>query len=640
MRRQKRFGGKSWIGLGLVLAILGLHAGAWAKEAKLIPREILFGNPEKAYAQISPDGTRLAFLAPKEGVLNLWVMTIGKEDAKVVTQDKRRGISYYFWAEDNRHLVYMQDSDGDENWHLFFVDLTTGIIRDLTPYVGIRAYVIASDPNYPQEMLVALNLRDRRLSDAYRLNLESGQLDLDTENPGDVSYWVVDAKLQVRGSWSSTADGGAELRVRPSPKDPWKTLATWGPEDNFSYVVAFTPDGKGIYLGDSRKANTTQLVELDIATGKARVLAADPIYDINNTIIHPKTHVLQAVSFLKEREAWKALDPKIQSDLEAIRRISPGDFSLLNRDGADQKWVVYFTQDDRPTPYYIYNRKTRKSQYLFTTRPKLEGYTLAKMKPISLKARDGFVLHGYLTLPVGAPAKKLPMVLNVHGGPWGRDSWGYNPEAQWLANRGYACLQINFRGSTGYGKKFLNAGDREWGGKMHTDLVDAVAWAVKSGIADPKRIAIYGGSYGGYATLVGATVTPDLFACAVDAFGPSNLVTFLKTIPPYWETERKLFDKRVGNPETDAEFLKSRSPLFKVDQIKIPLLIAQGANDPRVVKAESDQMVEALQSKGKPVEYLVFPDEGHGFARPENRLKYYSAAEAFLGKYLGGRSEP
>ena len=622
-------------GLRLVVFLLiGICAIAFDQLPEQIPLEILFGNPEKASPKISPDGIRLAYLAPKENVLNIWVGTIGKQDDKVVTQDKKRGIRYYFWAEDNVHIIYLQDSDGDENWHVYAVDLNTKVTRDLTPFLGIQAQVIATDPNFPDQMLVSLNLRDRRLHDVYRVDLNTGALIMDTENPGDVIGWLKDDKFQIRGTQATTPDGGIQVRFRENSKSPWRAVVNWGAEDNFCRAIAFTPDGKGLYLADSRNANAMQLVELVIATGKTKVLASDQQYDIGNVIIHPRNHKLQAVSFIKERQHWQVLDSSIEKDIEAIKNIHRGDFFLLNRDSADKNWLIAFTNDKGPTPYYAYNRETKKAVFLFTSRPKLEQYTLAPMKPISFEARDGLTIHGYLTLPVGVEAKNLPMVLLVHGGPWSRDVWGYDPEAQWFANRGYACLQINFRGSTGYGKKFLNAGNREWGAKMHDDLIDGVNWAIKEGIPDPKRIAIFGGSYGGYAALAAAAFTPAVFCCSVDICGPSNIVTLIKSIPPYWEPLRKLFDKRVGNVDTEEEFLKSRSPLFKAHQIIIPMLIAQGANDPRVKKVESDQIVEALKKRNIAVEYMVFSDEGHGFARPENRLKFYAAADKFLARYL------
>jgi dipeptidyl aminopeptidase/acylaminoacyl peptidase len=605
----------------------------------LIPREILFGEPEKVSPQISPDGTRIAYLAPKDGVLNVWVHTIGKGDDIPITKEKKRGIRWYFWAEDNVHIIYLQDSDGDENWHLYSVDLNTGVIRDLTPFSGIQAQVVATDPNFPNEMLISLNLRDRRVHDVYRVNLTTGALEKDTENPGDVVGWLVDPNFQIRGAMAMRSDGGSELCVRPDVKSSWEAFVKWGAEDNFSGAIGFTPDGKGLYLLDSRDANSRRAVEIDIDSGKQIVLAEDPEYDIIGYIIHPWTHKLQAVCILKERRYWRVIDSSIEEDIKKIKEIHKGDFFLLNRDSADKNWLIGFTCDDEPIPYYAYNRETHETTFLFTAQPKLEKYKLAQMKPISLTSRDGLTLHGYLTLPLGMEAKNLPMVLNVHGGPWDRDTWGYNPEAQWLANRGYACLQINFRGSIGYGKKFLNAGNREWGRKMHDDLIDAVNWAIKEGIADPKRIAIYGSSYGGYAALVGAAFTPEVFKCAAEACGPSNLITFLETIPPYWEPLRMLFYERIGNLDTEKEFLKSRSPLFKADNIKIPMLIAQGANDPRVKQAESEQIVNALRNKNISVEYILFSDEGHMFVNPNNRLKFYAAVESFLSKHLGGRVE-
>jgi len=345
------------------------------------------------------------------------------------------------------------------------------------------------------------------------------------------------------------------------------------------------------------------------------------------------------VSFVKARVEHEVLDPSIEQDIEEITKLSSGDFGIYNRTDEDDVWLVGFTEDNQPFSYFAYERTKRQGTFLFSNRPALAKHTLSDMTPISFTARDGLTVHGYLHLPIGSKGKDLPLVLNVHGGPWHRDTWGYEPEGQWLANRGYAVLQINFRGSTGYGKEFLNAGDKEWGGKMHDDLVDAVQWAVDEGIADPARVAIYGGSYGGYAALAGATFTPDLFKCAVDIVGPSNLITFIETIPPYWSTYLTLLKQRVGDPETEADFLKSRSPLFSVDRIKIPMLIAQGANDPRVKQSESEQIVAAMRAKGIDYEYMLFPDEGHGFAKPENRLRFYAAAEQFLAKHLGGRAE-
>jgi dipeptidyl aminopeptidase/acylaminoacyl peptidase len=445
----------------------------------------------------------------------------------------------------------------------------------------------------------------------------------------------------VRVAQAPTADGGMQVRYRTDDKADWKPAITWGIEDADGRVIGFTADGKSLWLESSAGRDTLSVVKHDLESGKEELIASDPHADAGQVLFNPLTFEVEAVAFNRERVHWKAIDPKVADDLKVLQEGAPGELSVVNRDRDLQKWVVSYQADVHPADYYLYDRGAKKLTHLFASRPELAKYKLAPMKPVVLRSRDGLELVSYLTLPVGVEAEKLPLVLMVHGGPWARDSWGFDPQAQWLANRGYAVLSVNYRGSTGFGKKFLHAGDREWAGKMHEDLIDAVNWAVKEGIADPKRVAIFGGSYGGYAALVGATFTPEVFACAVDIVGPSNLVTLLKSIPPYWAPMRKLFSVRVGDIEKEEEFLKSRSPLFKADRIRIPMLIAQGANDPRVKQAESEQIVEAIRSAGKPVEYLVFPDEGHGFARPENRLKFYAAAEEFLAKYLGGgRVEP
>ncbi len=637
MRRFSR----QWILYGLALALaLSLVLPALAQQPPLIPREVLFGNPEKAAPQTSPDGKMLAYLAPEKGVLNVWVRTVGKADDHVVTADKKRGIRIFFWQQDSEHILYMQDFDGDENWHLYQTNLKTKMTRDLAPFQGVQAQPQPPEPNFPDQILVGLNIRDRRLHDVYRINLKNGAVELDTENPGDVADWTADNQFQIRAAQVFAPDGGTIIRVRDNPKAPWREFQRWGADETFGGVVGFTPDDKGLRLISSVDANAARLLEVDFATGKTTVIAEDPQYDVGGVMIHPKTKKIEAVQFIRARREWTLIDKSLQADLDAIRKVRDGDFGISSRDLGDKTWLVAYIEDDAPIYYYAYDRATRQATLLFSNRPKLEQYKLGEMKPVSFKARDGLTIHGYLTLPVGAVPKNLSMVLDVHGGPWGRDVWGLNSEAQWLANRGYAALQINFRGSTGYGKAFVNAGDREWAGKMHTDLIDGKEWAVKQGYADPKKVCIMGGSYGGYATLVGVTFTPDEFACGVDIVGPSNIVTLIKSIPPYWVPIKSLFDKRVGKVETDEEFLKSRSPLFKADQIKAPLLIGQGANDPRVKQAESDQIVAAMRKNSKPVEYIVFPDEGHGFARPENRLKFYAAAEQFLARYLGGRAEP
>ena len=604
----------------------------------LIPRTVLFGNPERVSPSLSPDGRRIAYLAPVDGVLNVWVGPLGGE-ASPVTEDRDRGIRSFFWAKNGRDLLYIQDKGGDENWRLYGVDLEGGGTRDLTPFDDVQAQVIGRDKHHPDELLVGLNRDNPQLHDVYRLDLRSGDLTKVVENPGVVG-WVVDAQFAVRAAVAPTPDGGLVVLVRDAVEDPWRPLLQFAQEDGLtSGPVAFTADGTGLYLLTSQGVNAGRLVRYDLATGDQKVIAEDPTYDVADAVVHPDTREIQVVLFQKDRVERVVLDESVRPDVEAITALHPGDWSLLSRDDADRTWLVGFTADDGPNRYYAWDREKQEATYLFSHTTQLDGYTLASMEPFSFTARDGLEVHGYLTFPPGVERKDLPAVLNVHGGPWARDSWGLNPEAQWFANRGYLCVQVNFRGSTGYGKEFVNAGDKQWGAAMHDDLIDAVEWIVAQGYADRSRIGIYGGSYGGYAALVGATFTPDVFACAVDIVGPSNIKTLIESIPPYWAPMVAQFHTRVGNPETDADFLWERSPLSKVDQIRIPMLIAQGANDPRVKEAESEQIVEAMREKGIDHEYLLFPDEGHGFAKPENRLKFYAHAEQFLARTLGGRCE-
>jgi len=605
----------------------------------IISRDILFGNPEKARAQISHDGKYLAYLAPDEkDVLQVWVRTIGKEDDRKVTSDKKRGIRSYFWPYDKEHLLYEQDSDGDENWHVYSVNLGNNLVRDMTPFVGARAEIIGGNYRYPDTLLVGLNIRDERIFDVYRLNLKTGALELQVENPGNIIAWESDAELQVRAALTARSDGGHDMLVRETEADEWKSVSHWGPDEQGGPVL-FSEDGKTLYYMSSLDANAVRLMSYDMVSGKHSVVAEDSNYDVDNVAVQPMTRKIQAVSFYKEKRQWEILDPEIKGDFEAISKVRRGEFMITDRDLSDTRWIVAYDTDDGPVYYYLYEKLEKKATFLFVNKPKLKDLKLAKMEPIEFKSRDGLMIHGYLSTPPCIEAKNLPTVLLVHGGPWARDQWGYDPEVQWLTNRGYAVLQINFRGSTGYGKKFLAAGNREWAGKMHDDLIDGVKWVTEQGVADPKRIAIMGGSYGGYATLVGLTFTPEVFAAGVDIVGPSNILTLMNSIPPYWEPMRAAFEHRVGKI-SEKEFLESRSPLFFVDKIKSPLLIGQGANDPRVKQAEAEQIVEAMRKAKKPVVYVLYPDEGHGFARPENRMQFFAIAEEFLARYLGGRCEP
>lgn len=610
---------------------------------ELVPRSVLFGNPERVAPKISPDGTRLAWIAPHEGVLNVWVRPLAGGEPRVVTSDTDRGVRTFVWSPDDAGILHLQDTGGDENWRVFLTDVDTGHTRDLTPYPQVQAQMLGIDMDIPDRILVGLNRDDPQLHDAYLVDLATGQLDKVLDNPGLVGL-TNDSELVVRAGVAPHQDGSLVLTVRSGEDGPWRELLHIPYEDALtSQPITFAGDGNRLLMTSSVGANTSRLVWLDTDTGETEVIAEDPGYDVTDVWLQRRTRRPLMVAFQRERVEWQAIDPSVEEDLAVLQALDPGDLSLLGRDRADRVWVVAYDPADGPSRFYTYHRDTRTGEFLFASRPDLDRYRLAQMEPFSFTTRDGLTVHGYLTFPPGSDpdsGPRLPAVLDVHGGPWVRDVWGFDAEAQWLANRGYLCVQVNYRGSTGYGKEFVSAGDREWGARMHDDLVDAVRWVVDAGFADPAKMGIYGGSYGGYAALVGATFTPEVFRCAVDVVGPSNLSTLIKSVPPYWEPMIAQFHHRVGNPDTEPDFLWSRSPLSRVDDIRIPLLIAQGANDPRVKQAESEQVVAALQAKGIPHEYLLFPDEGHGFAKPENRLRFYAAAERFLAEHLGGRAEP
>jgi dipeptidyl aminopeptidase/acylaminoacyl peptidase len=627
-------------------------AAATAKteaDVPLIPRQLIFGNPEKTGPVLSDDGTQLAFRAPVDGVMNVWVAPSDKLDAaRPVTNDTSRGIRQFFWASTSKHILYLQDKGGDENWRVYAVDLTTGETKDLTPFDKVAAQIQQVSDKFPTDILVALNDRKPEFHDVHRINILTGKRTLVQRNDGFAQF-VTDDDYNVRLAARIRPDGGMDLLQR-SPNGAFTPFESVGPDDSLTtFPVGFDASGQTLYVIDSRGRDTAVLVSRNMASGASTVLAQDARTDAENAIAHPKTGVVQAVAFNYDRVRWQVVDQTIAPDLEYLKTVNDGDISILSRTLDDSRWTVAFVNDDGPVRFYLYDRPKRTATLLFTNRPKLESTTLASMHAREIKSRDGLTLMSYLTLPVwtdpdgdGVPATPLPMVLDVHGGPWARDVWGYNSTHQLLANRGYAVLSVNFRASTGFGKKFLNAGNREWAGKMHEDLLDAVNWAVSAKVADAKQVAIMGGSYGGYATLAGLTFTPDVFAAGVDIVGPSNLITLLNTIPPYWAPQIEVFTTRVGDHRTPEgrKFLESRSPLTFADRISKPLLIAQGANDPRVKQAESDQIVSALKAKNIPVVYALFPDEGHGFARPENNIAFMAITEAFLAQHLKGRAEP
>lgn len=615
----------------------------------LIPRSVLFGNPERASPEISPDGTKLAYLAPVDGVLNVWIAPIDEPaKARAVTSDKHRGIRRYFWAFDNEHIIYLQDKGGDENWRVYSTNVASGATRDLTPFDKVAAQIEGVSPLFKDEILVALNNRKEEFHDVHRLNIRTGELQLVLQND-EFAGFVADTQYNVRLALRMTPDGGNEVLKR-TEGGQWAPFVKISMADSLTTTpIGFDKSGATLYMLDSRDRDTGALTAVDLASGKQSVIAADPRADAAGVIMHPTERTIQAVSFNYLRNEWKVLDQAVAADFDYLKTITHGDIQVNSQTLDNQRWIVAFTPDDGPVRYFLYDRAQRQARFLFTNRRSLEGLMLSKMHPVEIPARDGLTLVSYLTLPYGSdpdgnarPDKPLPMVLLVHGGPWGRDDWGFDPYHQWLSNRGYAVLSINFRGSTGFGKNFINAGNREWAGKMHDDLIDGVEWAVREKIADRSQIGIMGASYGGYATLVGLTFTPDVFACGVDIVGPSRIVSLLETIPPYWQPMIDLFTARVGDHRTEEgrRFLDSRSPLMFVEKIRKPLLIGQGANDPRVKQSEADQIVRAMQEKSIPVTYVLYPDEGHGFARPENNKSFNAVTEAFLAQNLGGRFEP
>lgn len=604
----------------------------------IIPRTVLFGNPERTAPQLSPDGSLLSYVAPLDGVQNVWVGDIDGDDFRPVTRDRNRGVGAYFWQRNGRRLLYLQDRNGDENWRLFSTDVDGGDPRDLTPYDGVQVKVMKFSDERPDEMLIGLNIENPMFHDLFHLDLPSGLLTRVEKNPGFQAI-LLDDDWFARGGLKIKPDTGVTWFGRSGPEDDWTPVLDLSPDDGLPFTpMGFTPDGSGLYVLTTMRSNTTRLVEFDSRTGELRrVLLEDPDYDILDVSMKTRdeNNPVRYGRILKDRFVYVGVDKRLVEDLEALEGMCDGDV-IVDLDARRRKWLVSMSPGDGPAEYHLWDREKRHLRFLFSPRPEFAEYTFGAKEAFSFVARDGLEIHGYLTFPAGAERRDLPAVVNVHGGPWLRNTWAFDPEGQWFANRGYLAVQVNYRGSTGYGRKFYDAGNKEWGGRMHDDIVDAVEWVVAQGYADRERIGIYGGSYGGYEALVAATFGPDVFRCAVDMCGPSDLVTFVESTLP---SIRGHFDKRVGNLETERDFLRSRSPITAVDRIKIPLLIAQGANDPRVKRAESDRIVAALEEKGIPHEYLVFEDEGHGLVKPANRFRFYDAVERFLAEHLGGRYE-
>lgn len=615
---------------------------------EIIPVSSFFDNPEIAGAQISPDGEWLSYLKAYQGKLNVFAKRIGTDDEIQLTNDTERPVTGYFWSVDSSKILYVQDKGGNENFHIYALPIdgtSTPAARDLTPYDGARAQIYAVPTDAPERILIGLNQRNPQVFDAYWLDLESGHLTMVAENPGRHGGYLLDHDLKVRVAGGQNEQGGADIFARDDEDAEWRLLASYPADENVN-PIQFHPDNQRLYISsDHGDVDLSRLMLMDLTTGETEEVERDPAgeVDFGSAVFSSVTDELIATVYVADTTRIYTRNDEWKRDLDRLRQVHSGEPNINGSTLDERKFVVAFNDPTDPGVTYLYDRDTGEAEFLFRPRPWLEDKGLADMRPISYQARDGLTIHGYLSTPRGLAAKDLPLILVVHGGPWARDTWGYQPEVQLLANRGYAVLQINYRGSTGYGKNFLNAAVKEWSGAMHDDLVDGVNWAVAEGIADPDLVGIYGGSYGGYATLVGLTFTPEVFACGLDYVGPSSLVTLIESFPAYWRPFLEgTFYRHVGDPADidDIEDMQARSPLNLVGQIEDPIMIVQGANDPRVTKRESDQMAIALRDRGIPVTYLMAENEGHGFANADNRMALYRSMEVFFGECLGGRVDP
>lgn len=624
------------------------RAEAAAKPTPLLDREVFFGDPEIAKARLSPSGSHIAFLKPFQNILNIWVKKT--EDpfsaARPVTCSTTRPIQTYSWSRDGKYILFPQDVGGDENFHLWAANPyceDRPSCRDLTPYDGVRAELFSLPKQAPDIVYVGLNDRDSRYHDVYRIDLASAKRTLIQQNDKEISDWIFDLSGTLRLGVRATDDGGAQILKVEANEMPILWTCS---HDETVRPFCFHKDGQRLYMATDKgtEVDLARLMLLDVSTGETEVIEEDPEgeVDFEDPIFSLASDELVATSYVGDRQRIYFKNKDWENDYQYLRSSLPdGEICLTSSTIDESLWTVCLRSDVDPETSYLYNRKDHTLTFLYKARPSLPSEHLSAMTPITYTSRDGLTIHAYLTIPSGAKPHSLPLVVFPHGGPWTRDTWGYNSYTQLLSNRGYAVLQMNFRGSAGYGKKFLNAGNKQWGDAMQNDITDGVLFLVNQGIVDPKKVAIYGGSYGGYATLAGLAFTPDLYAAGISYVGPSNLITLLNTFPPYWESGKSLFYERVGNPENSEDRLRleRQSPLFSARNITAPLLVVQGANDPRVKKAESDQIVVALRELGREVEYIVAPDEGHGFASVKNRMAFAVAAERFLAKHLGGRCQ-
>lgn len=618
--------------------------------SELIPFDVLMGYPEYVNIQMSTEGDKILYRHMTKFSDDVVVENWETGEKTYVVWPRVSGIPYYYFAPDGETVLFFVDKNGDENSGIYTSDLETGATKTLIEAGDNDCSYVANNPMNQDEIFIEKFDFTRELFDLYLLNYKTGEHNLVLKNPGGILYYLFDYTGTLRGINTIDDQAGIHFLLKKDPaskntkfvETEWEEVdaLTWSYEDSKgSGVYSFMPDNKRILFVDAANSNTSTLKTYDVESGEVTDIYNNPDYDIYGTWTDLELEKTVAVSVYGSKIEWEILDESFQDDYDVLAGIEDGIFNIIGSSAHDEYWLVEYVSDVHESDYYIYDMETMETTYLFNGRKELLDYDFAHKEPIEFTSSDGLNIEGYATFPVGVDKKDLPMVVVVHGGPWVRDKWEFDPEVQFLANRGYLVLQVNFRGSTGYGKDFVLAGDKEWGGKMHQDILDAVDYAVSQGWADPDRIGVYGASYGGYEALVCASFSSDVFQCAVDAFGPSSLLTFIESTPPQWSTYYQDIIRSVGDPETEADLMKERSPLYYADQIEIPLLIAQGENDVRVVKSESDQMVAALKDAGVPVEYIVLEDTGHGFSSIETRDLFYSSMESFFAEYLGGRTE-
>jgi dipeptidyl aminopeptidase/acylaminoacyl peptidase len=617
-----------------VVTLLALAAPTLgAQSAQPIPVRDFFRNPAKAYFQVSQGGKYVSYTEPYQSRMNIMVRPVAGGEATRITSITDRDIASYGWKGDDR-VFFFKDSAGNENFHLYVVDKAGTKMTDLTPMPKVRVDLVDELLDSPTDVLVQMNRRDSTLFDVYRVNVVTGDTTMIARNPGNITGWLADHHGRIRVALTTDGVNGTVL-FRPTEADTFRVIARTTFKDTFNPLF-FTFDDQALYASSNLGRDKTAIVLFDPSTGREReVLFEHPEVDVDGLEYSRKRHVLTTISYVDWKRQRKFVDPATQALYTSLQRRLPGKEVFVTAMNRDEDVMVVRTLNDRSLgSYYLYERAGDRLTKLADRNPWLAENQLAPMKPVSYKSRDGLTIHGYLTLPLGVAPKNLPVVVNPHGGPWARDEWGFNPEIQFLANRGYAVLQVNFRGSTGYGRKFFESSFKQWGRAMQDDVSDGVKWLIAQGIADSSRVAIYGGSYGGYATLAGLTFSPELYAAGVDYVGVSNLFTFMKTIPPYWKPFLDQFYEMVGNPERDSVAMAAASPVFHVDRIRAPLLVAQGAKDPRVNINESNQIVDALRKRGIDVQYIVKENEGHGFHNEENRFEFYEAMESFLAKHV------